>query len=429
MRKSLMLFLGVLLLPALVWAGIADRIVAVVGNEVVLASEVVRLAAPTLEQLQAKGASVDPRLVHQKALDQLIMMRLRGQKAREMDIVADPARIQEMMSQVERQNQLSPGSLPAALRQQGIDPDLYREELADQLIQSQLLTRVIRPMVSVSEDEIRDLYDQGRGAAAEQEIRLSQVLLSLDRNATGVDVEQVRARALALLEQLRSGQASFEVLAGQHSDHPSGLNRGDMGWLKRGQLPAALEKELFTLEVNEVMGPVRTDEGYHIFLLTERRDIPRPVSAKPQVRVRARHLLLTLENADDAASVEARRQEVEHLRALIAGGQPFEEVAKAHSQDPGSAAQGGALGWFGPGVMDPAFEEAAFALAPGELSAPVRSRFGWHLIQVEERQALDPDSFDAKRAELETRLLDQKAQAQFRQWQLDLRRRGFVDVR
>lgn len=418
-------------------AKVLDRIVAVVeaqslmdqavNPQVITRSELDEVTSPLLRKLRETGEDIDPEKIRTRALDALVLRTLRNQKAEQLGITVEKEDIDTVMRQIEKQNHLPPGSLPKALAKQGIPLGKYKKELKDKLVQSRLIGRVIRPMVSVSEEEVQSLFKNIKKKQRFEEIRLGQILLQLDRNTSVSRVKGIRRRAEALAEKLRQGH-SLQTLAGQYSNDSSGLSGGDMGWFKRGELLPQLEKAVFDLDKGAITDPVRSSQGFHIFKVMDKRKLIRTV-AKEKAKVKARHILLKVPEGSskkESAAVLAKIRKI--AKQLRRNPTSFSDFAIKYSQD-ASAKKGGDLGWFSEGVMVPAFEEAAFALAIGETSGPVRTPFGWHLIHVDEKQFLDPNSLEAQRKELTERVLETKIKSRYEQWLRDLRQRSFVEFR
>ncbi|MEO5340372.1 MAG: peptidylprolyl isomerase [Magnetococcus sp. MYC-9] len=428
-----------LLVPFSLFAESLDRIVAVVElqdtldkavkPQIITQSEVEELSRPLLLKLRQSGETVDPEKVWAHTLDELILRALRSQKAGQLGIVVEDKDIHAVVSQVERDNHLPMGSLPKALAAQGIRFEQYQQGLRDTLLQSRLINRVVRPLVTVTDEEVRDLFESLQKRAQWEEIRLGQILLQVEGDSSSV--ERVHQLAESLVEKLRAG-SSLETLAGQYSNDASGLSGGDMGWFKRGELLPELEKAIFERDKGAVVGPLRSPQGFHVFKILDKREVSRKRSEKSKIR--ARHILIKVATgAGEGESATAKAQILKIAKELSQQekgeqGKAFIRLAQQHSQDV-TAKEGGDLGWFGEGVMVPAFEQAAFKLSIGETSSPVRTPFGWHLIRLEEKQSLDPDSLDAQRKELTDRVQEAKTKARYKQWLRDLRQRSFVELR
>lgn len=417
-------------------AEVLDRIEAVVEAQVIsdkpvtprmiTRSEVEDMVRPILAKLQVTGEKVDPQLLRKKALEELILRSLRNQKAEQLEVDVKDADIDGLMSQVEQNNALPLGALPQALAREGIDLEEYRQGLRDQLLQSRLINRVIRPLVSVSDEEVGNLYGQAtKNVTTSPEVRLGQILLELNAGAPPDQVTPLQEKAKGLAEQLRKG-VSLASLAGQFSDDSSGLKGGEIGWFKKGELLAAMEDVVFNLPEGAVSDPIRSPQGIHIFKVLEKRSHGASTPGGGEIKVKARHILIKVKNSDDEARAHKRITEIQEevLRT-----KSFADLAKKYSEDDGTAQVGGDLGWFGKGTMVPAFDKVAFALEKGGMSDPVRTPFGWHLILLEEKKQAEATSRESQKEELQKRVLEAKIQSRYRQWLRDLRLRAFVEYR
>jgi peptidyl-prolyl cis-trans isomerase SurA len=438
LKISLLFFLLsiVISLPITGFARSLDRIVAIVEaqnttakkikTQIITQSEVDEASAPMLARLKKAKAKVDLSRIKQKALNELILSALRKQKAEQLSISVSDSDVDRVFANVEKQNKLPAGSLPEALRGQGIDPKQYRKTVAKQLLENRLIARVIKPLISVSEEDIQNLFQKTSGdLAGVEELRLGQILITLDSSAPKHKIQQTAQKAIELSKRLRQGER-LDSLAIQYSDDPSGRKGGDMGWFKRGQLIPAIENIVFIMKPGDVTKPLRSPQGFHIFSVIDKRIIKPKQSTVTKYRAKARHILLKVTNEEDS---EKTLQESLKIRDKFLNEKiPFADLAKKYSQD-GSAENGGYLGWFGEGKMVPVFEKAAFALDIGEISEPIKSKFGWHLIFLDDKQTLAPGSLEAKRTDLTNRVTKRKTKMRYKRWLRDIRARAFVEFK
>ncbi|MBF0626697.1 MAG: peptidylprolyl isomerase [Magnetococcales bacterium] len=419
-------------------AGLSDRIVAVVEAgiisekpvkpRIITASDVDEVARPMLARIGKEGGDVDPVVIRKRVLEELIQRVLREQQAEQLGITVDEKDIDAVMSQVEHNNNLPLGALPGALASQGIDLDAYRQGLRDQLMKGRLINKVIRPLVSVSPEEIQSLHRASEGTEGPREVRLGQILLAVDNTASNTRIEEKAELAEKLANQLKQG-ASLATLAGQYSDDPSGIEGGEIGWFKQGELMPEMESVVFSLKPGEVAAPFRTAQGFHVVMVLEKRQgRSKGASAAELTQVRARHILIKLSKEASPAEERQALESILKIRQEAMRGEDFAELARRYSQD-ATASEGGDLHWFGTGTMVAPFEEVAFRLPPREISQPVRTPFGWHLIRVEEKKSLAPGSLEAQGKELEERVMESKLQARYNQWLRDIRLRAYVEYR
>lgn len=425
-----------LLPPATVQAKPLDRVAAIVGAQIIsekeveptiiTQSEVEAVARPILDQLARKGSDVDPAKVRKKALEELIMRRLRQQEAERYKIKVTDQEVTALFGQMAKQNNLTPEQFAKAIHQQGMTQEQYLDDLRDQIVQSRILSKVIRQSVTVSDEEIKELHQTVGASGRSDEIHLGQILLTVEPNARPEKIQAVKELAKKLIGELKKG-VHMATLASQYSDDASSLKGGDLGWFKRGQLQPEIEREVFPLQAGAVAGPIVTPGGLHILQVLERRSGSGMDQGNNQ-QARVRHILIKVPRKALPEEEEQALNKIEKIRQEIQGGASFEELAKKHSQD-SSNKEGGDLGWVGRGLMVKEFEEALFELQPGKVSTPVRTSFGWHLIKMEKVRTLNPSSLGAVRTELENRVREAKSQTKYRQWLRDLRLRAFVEYR
>ncbi|MBF0421933.1 MAG: peptidylprolyl isomerase [Magnetococcales bacterium] len=415
--------------------GSVDRIAAIVEAQIVsdqpvrpqviTQSEVDDLIQPTIEKMRRSGEEFQLETLRKRGLEELIVRRLRDQKAAQMGVTVTDADVDEIIGQVERKNNLPAGGLAEALRHDGVDYDRYRAQLTDQIMESRLMKRAIMPLLTVTDDELRLLYDQlAQDKNREEEVHLGHIMLEVPSGASYDAMDRVKDKVKALMQSLREGK-SFSALASQYSIDPSGLSGGDMGWIKKADLPENLQEVIMSLKTGDISPPVRSPQGLHIFKMIDRRvneTAPDPKSTG--YRYRARHILIKVDGDHDEKNALAK---IKGILEKIQGGASFEQVAKDSSEDDSNARDGGDLGWMETGTMLEAFSKAIRSLKKGQVSQPVRSQLGWHLIKLEDKESLDPGSFEAQKPALEQRLLATKAKDRYQQWLRDLRLRAYVE--
>ncbi|MGN7613788.1 peptidylprolyl isomerase [Magnetococcales bacterium HHB-1] len=443
--RLLLLFIVFISCPSVRAEEVIDRIAAVVkaqplapdqeiDPQIITQSDLEQFAAPLLNRLRSSGSAFDPQRIQNKALDVLIMRMLRDQTAQSLKITITEQDLEGVMAKVEQSNGLSVGTLPQALQQQGIDLDRYKDELREKLIQSRIMQRVIRPLIHVSDDELRALYKRlnrekkSSSTQTTESILLHNILLAIPRDATPTKIKQIKITAENLAKQLRAG-ASFAAIAGQYSQDPSALQGGELGWFKRGELLSELEQVAFTLKKGQISDPIRTRNNFQILKITDRKQEEEEQTSKQLVtHIKARHILVKLAPTASKSQLE---DAINRMREVFAQIEPdfsnFAELAKKYSDDKGSAEKGGDLGWLKRGTTVPAFEKAAFAMPLNNISQPVRSRYGLHLILVEDHKKVDAASFEAMKEELKNRLSESKLKARYQQWLRDLHLRAYVE--
>lgn len=397
-----------------------NRIVASVNNDVVMESELRNRSAMVISQLQAQQAELPSRAALQKqVLDRLILENLQLQLAERNGIRVDDDKLNNSMRKLAKQNGMSLSEFRSALEQDGYDYVAFREQFRNQITINQIRQQMVENRVEVTEQEVDNLLATATSLSDQnREYRLAHILISTPEAASPEQIKQARKRADDILARLRQG-ASFEQMAIAESDGRQALSGGDLGWRKADQLPSLFTDVVAELQVGEVSDPIRSPSGFHIVKIVNIRGDQRRLIQQTH----ARHILL---QPDTLVSEQEIKTRMEQLRERIAQGEDFAVLARAHSQDPGSGSQGGDLGWITPGQMVPEFEQAMDELEIQEVSQPVQSRFGWHLIQVLDRREQDEtDEYRRNRARESIR--QRKTDEQLEIWLRRLRDEAYVE--
>ncbi|MFZ3084237.1 peptidylprolyl isomerase [Rhodoferax ferrireducens] len=405
----------------------ADYIVAVVNSEPITNNEVRAALQRVLQQLAQQGnPQVDNKTLARQVLERLINEKAQLQLARESGIAADEAAIDQAEQNIARQNQLTVTELRRRLTQESGVPGQFRNQLRDQILLTRLREREVEPRARVTELEIDQfLREQQSSNPAAQQINLAQVLVSVPDTATPVQVTALQARAQRALARARAGE-DFVALVREFSDasdKASLANGGELGLRTADRYPPLFLEATHNLAVGEISALVRSGAGFHILKVLEKKNAALPAMTVTQSR--ARHILLRV---SPQLTESAARDKLNEFKKRVAAGQAdFAALARDHSQD-GSAAQGGDLGWANPGMFVPEFEAVMNSLTPGQISEPLVSRFGVHLIQLMERRqaTLSPqEQREAVRAILHEKKLDEA----YVSWAQDVRGRAYVELR
>jgi peptidyl-prolyl cis-trans isomerase SurA len=400
--------------------------VAVVNSEPVTNQEVMRELQRAKQQLAQQGKTqVNPQELARQVLDRLINDKIQLQLAKETGIKVDDAALDLAEQNIARQNQIDVATLRQRLTAEGMTVSQFRAQLRDQLTLTRLRERDLEPRVRVSDLEVEQALREQQSSntdPATLEINLSQILIAVPENATSVQVAALEARAKRALERARAGN-DFADLVREFSDAPDRANGGQLGLRNADRYPPLFVEATQALSPGDISTLVRSGAGFHILKVTEKKSTDLPAMAVTQSR--ARHILLRV--TAQMTETEARSKLMEFKKQIIAGKDDFAALARAFSQD-GSAAQGGDLGWANPGMFVPEFEEAMNRLAPSQISDPLVSRFGVHLIQLVERRkaALNPrEQKETLRAQLREKKLDEA----YITWTRDLRGRAYIEMR
>jgi peptidyl-prolyl cis-trans isomerase SurA len=400
----------------------ADRIIAVVNEEVITLVELrVRLAQVERQLAQQKTPLPNREALAKQVLERMIVERLQLQLARETGTRVDDATVDRALGRIADGNRLSVSQFRAALEQDGVSWDRFREEIRNEILIVRIREREVDNRVVVSEAEIDNYLASPERSAAAEEFLVSHILLRAPEQASPESLARLRERAEEALAQLRRG-TDFGQVAASYSDAPDGLLGGSLGWRSADRLPTLFADAVAGMKPGEVGPILRSPAGFHVIKLIQRRG--GSTTGKRLQQTQARHILI--KTGEIVSDDEAQRKLV-ILKERLDNGADFAELARLHSND-GSASKGGDLGWLYPGDTVPEFERAMDALKPGEVSAPVQSPFGWHLIQVKERR-IEEVSSERQRLVARQAIKERKAEEAYQDWLRQLRDRAYVEYR
>ena len=399
-----------------------DSIVAVVNEDVIVRSELMHEIDLTVPELQSGGAALPPRKeLERQVLDRLILKRLQMQEAAKLGIEVDDAMLTQAMDSIAARNGMTLEDLQATLEASGIRFADFREDTRMQILTSRLQAKEVVENIAVTDQEVnRFLEQESETLITRTEVRLSHILIAVSETASKEQVEQARRKAQALVKQLRGG-ADFARSARRKSDGQRAQDGGDLGWFLMGEVPSLVQDLAHTLSKGEISEPLRSPSGFHIIEVTDIK------GTGPEVvtQVSARHILI---RTNEVVSDSDARIRLEQLRMRIVGGDEFATLARSNSDDTGSALKGGDLGWLSPGDTVPEFEKSMESLAPGEVSKPFETGFGWHILQVIERRRQDTTE-EIMRLKAREVLRERKSDEAVEQWLSRLRDEAYIEER
>jgi len=428
-----LLLAGLLVLPGLLVPSRApaanaqelDSIVAVVNKDVIVRSELEREIALALPQLRGQGTEMPPRAtLERQVLDRMIDKRLQLQEAERVGIKVEDGALTQAMTNIAERNHLSLEELQTALAASGIRFEDFREDTRAQIIMSQLQAREVIKNITVTAPEVkRFLAREADSLIDRTDVRLSHILIAVPETASPEEVDQARKKAQALVSKLKAGadfaQAARAESQGQQTQQAQ--EGGDLGWFPLDQVPSLAKEPARTLGKGEVSNPLRSPSGFHIIKVTDIKGQGPAVITQ----TKARHILI---RTNEVVSDDDARIRLEQLRMRLVGGEDFANLARANSDDTGSALKGGDLGWLNPGDTVPQFEAAMRDLTPNQISQPFKSSFGWHIVQVTERRGQDTteELMDLKAKQ---KLKERKADEAVKQWLRKLRDEAYLEDR
>ena len=427
-----MLALAALALQGRAWAQtrelatqgeLLDRVVAIVNDGVVLNSDLDTQVDAVSERLRQQKLELPPQnVLRQQVLERLVLQEIQLQRANHAGVKISDEMLNAALQDVAKRNNLTLTQLPDALKQQGVDYAEYREEIRREMMLQVLRQRDVLQHISVTPREIDQFLDrQAKTPSERNEYNVSHILIAVGQEASPAQQEAAARRAQEVYERSKAGE-DFAKLAVAYSNSQTALEGGALGWRKGSELPTFLSDIIAKLKPGEVSEPLRTPTGYHIIRLNEVRG---GTEAAVENQVHVRHILMKTNDLADDATV---RGKLAALRERILKGEDFAAVAQVTSQDPGSAAEGGDLGWAGPGTFAPEFEQEIAALKDNEISEPFKTQFGWHIVQMLGHRRFD-NSDEIKRRQAMEAIRASKADEETELWLRRMRDEAYVEYK
>jgi peptidyl-prolyl cis-trans isomerase SurA len=401
-----------------------DRIAAVVNDGVVLTSELDEQTEEVIARLRQQNTELPPRnVLRRQVLERLVVEEIQMQRAGRLGIQVSDEMLNGALADVAQRNNMSFADLPRELERQGVDYRTYRDEIRKQLTLQLLRQRDVIARINISPRELdQAMTRQQSGPDLNSEYNVSHILVSVPVTASPEQIQGREARAKEVYEKAKGGQ-DFAQLAVTYSDSTTNIEGGSLGWRKGSQLPSIVGDLIAKMKPGEVSDPIRTPSGFHLFRLNEVRG---GVQQSVISQVHARHILLRTNELEDDQTVQQKLASIR--KRILEGGEDFGAIAAVTSQDPGSGAQGGDLGWAGPGTFVPEFEQQLDRLKENEISEPFKSQFGWHIVQLLGRRVHDATQ-DKIRQQVFAQLRESKAEEETELWLRRLRDEAFVDYR
>ena len=399
-----------------------DRIVAIVNDEVITQNDLTERVALVVRQLQRQGGELPSSdMLSRQILERMINDLLQVQLAKETGIKVDDQTLDRTIDRIAGENNLNMTEFRAALDKDGVRFPRFREDIRNEILLARLREREVEKDIVVTDAEVdTELARESREASSDSEYRLAHILVQVPPQATPEQIEQRRRRAVLALSELRKG-ANFAQIAATYSDAPDALQGGNLGWRPSARLPSLFLEVIEKLQPNDISDVLRSPNGFHIVKLLEKRG---KAAATGVQQTHVRHILL---RAREGLSEAEARAKLQGLRDRIEKGADFAEIARDNSED-ASASKGGDLGWVAPGDTVPEFERVMNSLKDKEVSAPVQTPFGWHLVQVLERRS-DELSEDRKKIAARQAIRARKADEAYQDWLRQSRDRAFVENR
>jgi peptidyl-prolyl cis-trans isomerase SurA len=405
----------------LVHAEVLDSIIAVVEDDVILERELQKEVAVIEQRMRQSNAALPPSYVLRKqVLEKLIVDKLQRQLAEKAGITVSEEQLNSSAADIARRNNMDVEQFRVELEGQGMSYQSFLDNMRNEIIINQLRGREIGGRIKVTDREVEHYMEtQNKIGEESTQYHLGHILIAVKEGASSTEIQKAMSKAEGLVGKLRAGQ-DFSQIAISDSDDANALKGGDLGWRTTSEIPTLFVNEIHQMKQGDVSEPIRSPSGFHIIKMLELKGTDNHMIIKTKVR----HILVkTNELVDDA---EAKKRLLA-LKARIADGDDFAALARAHSDDKGSAIKGGSLDWVGPGDLVKPFEEAMLKLGIKEVSEPVQTQFGWHIIQVLGRENKD-DSSEFKKNLVRDAIRKRKIEEETELWVRRLRDEAFVEI-
>jgi len=404
-------------------AELLDRIVAVVNDDVVLQSEFENEFRGVIARLRAQNTQLPPQdQIAQQVLEQLIVEKIQEQRAERSGIQIPDQMVNQMLQNIAQRNQIPVTQLPAKLANDGINYADFREDLRKQLASQQLMQREIGSGIRVADSEIDRVLNQGESSKAYQ---LNHILIAVKGDAPADAIKRQQELVSELAARINNGE-DFAKLAIAYSNGNNALSGGDLGWREVSQIPSLFVNTVSKMDKGQTSEPIRSPSGFHLIKVNDvRANTAQDLPAQIVEQFNSRHILI---RSDELRTDFEMEEKLKGLRTEILSGTDFADIAQKHSEDPGSATQGGELGWAVPETYAPAFANAIKNTPIGSISQPFKSQFGWHILEVlEQRQENMANQMLRERAR--NALSEQKFEEESLLWRQRIRDEAYVDYR
>lgn len=402
---------------------LVDRIVAVVNTNIITLSELTERTNLIASQLGRQGIALPPRAVlMRQVLDRMISDNVQLQYAKDEGIKVDDAQLDQAMERLAKENKLSMNAFRAAVEKENVSWNKFREDIRGEITLARLREREVENRVNITDAEVNAQIEEenARGSAAQDELNLAHILITVPDGATAQRVEERHKKAEAALEQLQQGKPFAEVAAA-FSEAPDALKGGNLGWRTAARLPSIFVDTASKMTVGSFSNILRSPNGFHIIKLIDRRGTEAPA---PIGQFHARQILVKINPEADANDA---KNKIQSLYARLQGGEDFAKLATISSEDE-SRNRGGDLGWISEGETLPQFETVLKSLKPGEISQPFQTPLGWHIVQLQEVRQADA-STERRRMAARQGLRARKSDEIYDEWSRQIRDQAYVDIR
>ena len=396
-----------------------DRIAAIVDESAIMQSELDARMDSVKRQM---GGQMPPdSLLRPQVLERLILENIQLQMAERGGVQVTDQQLTDTVKRIAQQNGMTLEQFSAALKKDGLSYKEAVEQIRTEMIISRVQKFQVNNRVQISQQDIDYFLASKAGQmATEAEYRLSHILISIPSQASPADIKKAREKADVIIAEIKAGK-DFQQQAIETSNGRNALKGGDLGWRKQAQLPSLFADAVIDLEPGQVSDPIKSASGFHIIQIADKRG----GSTMMVLQTKVSHILVM---PNEIRSDKDSRARIRQVYKKLDNGADFEALAKEYSDDPGSAAKGGDLGWVNPGDMVPAFDRIMNEIEPGVLSQPFKSKFGWHILKVEERKETDLGE-QVQRNQIYQMLQARQFEEELPIWLRKIRSEAYVDIK
>ncbi len=397
-----------------------DQVVAVVDDDVIMASELRERLASVSQNLKSRGMDMPPEdVLIRQTLDRLVLESIQLQMGARAGVRINDAQLNAAIGRVAAGNRMTPEQFAATIEAEGGSYAAMREEIRREMIVQRVQAGNVNQRINITEQEVDNFLDSTEGQTLTQEdYHFLHALLPVSPDASDSEKAAAKAHVEQLYQRISAGEDYDAVLSSSTGKYT--FTGGDLGWRKRADLPSLFADVAPRLAVGETAAPIESASGFHLIKLRDKRGGSQTVD-----QTKVRHILITPSEILDEQQAQALAQ---RLKQRIENGEDFAELAREYSEDIGSAQEGGELGWTSPGQMVPEFQNTMDSTEIGQISAPVRSQFGWHILEVEDRRVEDVTELMV-RAKAKEYLHQRKYQEELDAWLRRIRDEAFVDIK
>lgn len=426
MMQKIILGLSLLLvlISPVLQAETLDRIVAIVEDDVILESELMQEATSVARKLQANHVTLPPsNVLKRQILERMIVQKLQRQIAEKSGAQVSEEMLQNAIAEIAHNNKMTPAQFRANLDKQGINYKQFAQSISNEIIVNQMRSREIGSRIKVTDNEINHYIETHSNLNDNDSYHLGHILIALPETASAKAIQKAKEQAVNIVAKLRKGQ-DFRELAMSSSDDEQALKGGDLGWRSAGEIPTLFADIVTKMQPGDIAEPIRSPSGFHIVKLLEAKGSLKMDEKHSTTKTKARHILI---KTNEIINDDEAKKKLLALKQRLKDGDDFAVLARGNSDDKASALKGGDLGWVTPGALVPPFEEAMNRLAINQVSDPVQTQFGWHIIQVIEREKQD-NSTEFKKSKVAEEIRRRKIEEETELWLRRLRDEAYVDI-